>query len=100
MWPKHDLVYMLRVQHPLTGKRETLPRRQGGLGGLAAQDGGQTYLELQRVCVIGTGGEVGVHSGTPTEGTPIGWLLIVTIFRLDTLPVAGGGVRGAHSMTT
>lgn len=32
VWPKHDLVYMIRVQHSLAGMRETLSRSQEGLG--------------------------------------------------------------------
>lgn len=79
VWPKHDLVCMIRVQHPLAGKRET-PFQETRGPGLAAQDEGQAYLELQRVGVIGTGGEVSVYAGTPTEGTPIGRLFVIAVF--------------------
>lgn len=78
MWLKQDPVYMMSPAS--TGREERSPSRETGGPGLAGQDEGQAYLELQRVCVIGTGGEVSVHSGTPTEGTPIGWLFIITIF--------------------
>lgn len=60
----------------------------------------ETYLELERVCVIGTRREVGVHPGAPTEGAPVGGLLIITIFGLDTLPVAGRGISGTYCLTT
>lgn len=61
------------------GREERSSSWKTGGPGLAAQDE-QAYLELQRVRVIGTGGEVSVHSGTPTEGTPIGWLFVIPIF--------------------
>lgn len=60
----------------------------------------ETHLELERVRVIGTGREVGVHPGAPTERAPVGGLLIITIFRLDALPVAGRGVGGTYCLTT
>lgn len=70
----------LRDKSPASiGREERSPSWKTGGPGLAAQDE-QAYLELQRVRVIGTGGEVSVHSGTPTEGTPIGWLFVIPIF--------------------
>lgn len=60
----------------------------------------QTHLQLERVCVIGTGREVGVHPGSPTEGAPVGGLFVVPIFRLDAFPVAGRGIGGTYGLTT
>ena len=50
--------------------------------------------------VVRAGREVGVHPGAPTERAPVRGLLVITIFRLDTLPIAGRGISGAHGLTT
>lgn len=70
---------MVRV--PASNVREERnPSQETRQPRLAAQDQGQAYLELQRVCVIRAGGEVSVHTGPPTEGTPVGWLLVIPVF--------------------
>lgn len=58
------------------------------------------HLQFERVCVIGTGGEVGVDQSSPTEGSPIRQLVLLPVLGLHTLSVAVGGVGGAHCLTT
>ena len=57
------------------------------------------YLQLEGVCVVGAGGEVGVHQGAPTEGPAVRQLVLLPILRLHRLPVAVGGICGSHSLT-
>lgn len=57
------------------------------------------YLKFERICVVGTGGEVRVNSSASTEGSAVRQLILFPVLRLHTLSVAVGGVGGAHSLT-
>lgn len=58
------------------------------------------YLQLEGVCVVRTGGEVGVHEGAAAEGAVVRQLVLLAVLRLHALSVAVGGVGGAHRLTT
>lgn len=59
-----------------------------------------SHLQLERVCVVGAGGEVRVDSSAATERPSVRRLFVVAVLRLDALSVAGRGVGGAHCLAT
>lgn len=77
--PNHGLACMISL-YASNSREGRNPSQETRELGLAVQDQGQAYLELQRVCVIRAGGEVSVHPGTATEGTLVGRLFVITIF--------------------
>lgn len=76
--PNHGLACMISL-YASKSRKDRNPFQETRELGLVVQDQGQVYLELQRVCVIRAGGEVSVHPGTATEGTPVGRLFVITV---------------------